>query len=100
MRREYRIRFFLAIMISFTLFISWMLINDSIPIKANAFRFDLYFESSGQEDLLDAEKGKSTGFELNEPSDVLQLVRYFLNEGSNPSSRASFLDGKTIVLRF
>ena len=37
MRREYRIRFFLAIMISFTLFISWMLINDSSPIKANAF---------------------------------------------------------------
>ncbi len=99
MRRERRIHFFLAIIISFIIPVTLGFIHYSDLTEVDAFCSGLSFETPDQENLQAGDKEGLRVFGLDVCSNTLLLARNLLKEGSHSlSSTPSFLQ-EALVLR-
>ena len=99
MRREDRIQFVLAIIISFTLSISSMPINYSNLLEGDVFSPNQYFENSDEENLLVGEKENSEGLQIPSPLVTQPSGKDILDETYYSFYQIPSFNQKSTVLR-
>jgi hypothetical protein len=99
MRREHKICFFLAIIISFIIPATSVIIQYSNLTEDDIFSSYLCFENPDEDDALVGDKDESRIFGLNTFSDTLLLARNLLKMGYLSSSQTPSFEQKAIILR-
>jgi len=99
MRREHKICFFLAIIISFIMPVTSVIIQYSNLTEDDIFSPYLCFENPDQDNALVGGKDESRIFGLNTSSDTLLLARNLLKMVYLSSSQTPSFEQKGIILR-
>ena len=99
MRRERKIYFLLAAVISLIIPVTSVFIDYSILTEADVPSTDLCFESPDQDSFSAGDKNESKIFGLTVSPDALLFEGNLLRKVPHPFSQAPSFDQKTIMLR-